>query len=65
MSMRHVRWFGRTPDTWPLRFANVRLARLDRAEGQMCTYCFPHGPETPNSRWHADLRCWKRYRRHQ
>jgi hypothetical protein len=63
--MRHCRWFGRTPDTWPVRYSNLRLSRLDNGEGITCTYCYPHGVETPNSQWRKDLRCWKRYRRHQ
>ena len=57
--------FGRAQEDWPRRFANIRLSRLQSGAKMGCPLCFPHGTETVNNRWRKDLRCWKRYRRHQ
>lgn len=65
MRNRHLRFFGVSSDAWPVRFSNVRLARLDWGDERGCSYCFPHRMEVENNKWMKDLRCWKRYRSHQ
>ena len=63
-----VNAFGLTdeglPDT-PEKIGNVRAARVLHGDERGCSFCFPHGCETTNSRWDKDLRCWKRYRKTQ
>ena len=49
----------------PQKLSGTKISRLVYGEILGCSYCFPHGWEVSNSRWKKDLRCWKRYRKHQ
>ena len=49
----------------PYPISGTRISRVF-AEGRgECGYCFPHGWESPNSRWKKDHRSWKRCRKTQ
>lgn len=47
------------------KVGNVRLSRLANGRVRGCSFCFPHGHETDNSKWAKGGRSWKYYRRTQ
>ncbi len=46
----------------PIKFSNVQLSRIQNGGEMGCSYCFPHGMDTVNSRWKNRQRSWKSYR---
>jgi hypothetical protein len=46
----------------PVKYSNVKISRLINGEDMGCTYCFPHGQDTINSKWGKGTRSWKLYR---
>jgi len=48
----------------PNKASNVRIARIAYAK-EYCPWCFPHGIETPNSRYKKNRRSWKNHRKTQ
>lgn len=50
---------------FPVRFSNVRISRLHYGDQLGCSWCFPHGWETENSRESKVRRNWKDQRRTQ
>jgi hypothetical protein len=51
----------------PPKFSNTQISRYSIAstDSGVCTYCFPHGPETPNGAARKPYRSWKEYRKSQ
>ncbi len=50
----------------PVKVSGIKITRaIQVADAGVCTFCFPHGPETKNSKWHNQLRSWKKYRKTQ
>lgn len=51
---------------FPSKFSNTKISRIqnsDRRGG--CTWCFPHGIDTSNSKQSKLTRNWKSYRNFQ
>lgn len=48
-----------------IKHSNVRISRIFNGQLMGCTFCFPHGYDNVNHRHTKDLKCWKRYRKHQ
>lgn len=48
---------------FPKKISNVKLSRIEncRLMGG-CSFCFPHGIETTNSKYLKQMRSWKEYR---
>ena len=49
----------------PMKVGSVCIARLVCGRARGCSHCFPHGPDTTNSRIGKKQRSWKRARRSQ
>jgi hypothetical protein len=50
---------------YPIKLSNIHISRLFKGEVMGCSYCFPHGPETINSKFDKLQRNWKKYRNNQ
>lgn len=50
---------------FPKTFSNVRISRIVNGNAMGCSYCFPHGIETINSKYDNPTKNWKRYRKTQ
>jgi hypothetical protein len=50
---------------FPCKFSNIKIARLVYGNLMGCSWCFPHGWETSNSRISKNRRSWKYYRKRQ
>lgn len=51
-------------DALPAKMGSVAASRIDHAHGtEVCSFCFPHGIETPNSTAANNERSWKRSRK--
>jgi len=65
---RLIRAFGVNeygfPDL-PKKISGVKISRLLKGEEMGCSYCFPHGFETINSRYSKNQRNWKVQRKTQ
>ena len=49
----------------PEKISGVTISRIKNGEEMGCSWCFPHGWETTNSRWSKQQRCWKQQRKTQ
>ena len=49
----------------PIKYSNIQIGRLLYGEIMGCSFCFPHGIETSNSKYTNHQRNWKQYRRQQ
>lgn len=49
----------------PSKVSNVFMSRLVNGEKMGCSWCFPHGFETINSRYNKVQRSWKKHRKTQ
>jgi hypothetical protein len=49
----------------PKKMSGIQISRLLIGEYMGCSYCFPHGMETINSRCHKDSKNWKRFHKTQ
>lgn len=71
--MRHFKKLKRTfglnefgTIDFPEKYSNIKISRIyntDKRGG--CTWCFPHGFETTNSKQSKFTRNWKKYRKTQ
>lgn len=52
---------------WPKgKISGTKLSRfVAKSKGNVCVYCFPHGPETPNSHMKNAQKSWKKFRLNQ
>ncbi|WP_291723758.1 hypothetical protein [Bernardetia sp.] len=50
---------------YPIKISNVRISRILNGNTRGCSFCFPHGYETNNSKYGKYQRCWKKYRKTQ
>ncbi len=49
---------------FPKKIGNSKVARIEHyLERGGCSYCFPHGIETTNSKYRNQQRSWKKYRK--
>ncbi|MGK6343622.1 phosphate ABC transporter substrate-binding protein [Chryseobacterium sp. DT-3] len=48
---------------FPKKISSIQISRLLHGDKMGCSYCFPHGFETVNSRQEKYQRNWKRYRK--
>ncbi len=46
----------------PNKYSNVRISRIIHGDRMGCSYCFPHGIETINSKYNSPNRNWKTHR---
>jgi len=49
----------------PKKISNIRISRILYGNEMGCSYCFPHGFETINSKGIKFQRNWKKYRKTQ
>jgi hypothetical protein len=49
----------------PPKFSNIKISRIFHGEEMGCSYCFPHGHETVNSKYHKNRNNWKYHRKTQ
>lgn len=49
----------------PSKISGVTVSRIAIGEESGCSWCFPHGYETINSRDTKYQRCWKKQRKNQ
>lgn len=56
-----VNEFGQTD--LPVKISNVQISRIVYGNEMGCSYCFPHGFETSNSKIRNRQRNWKRFRK--
>ena len=49
----------------PEKVSGTTISRISACAEGVCSFCFPHGSETKNSRWRNMQRCWKRQRKTQ
>ena len=50
----------------PRRISGVAVARLIHTDDRGgCSFCFPHGSETTNSKFKTNRRSWKNHRKTQ
>lgn len=49
----------------PSKVSNVFMSRLVNGEKMGCSWCFPHGFETINSKYNKVQRSWKKHRKTQ
>ncbi len=49
----------------PVKISGTTISRLLIGQSMGCSYCFPHGIETYNSKFHNRTRNWKKHRKHQ
>jgi hypothetical protein len=48
---------------FPKKASNTKISRIKNSDKMGgCTYCFPHGIETTNSKYSKFTRNWKKYR---
>jgi hypothetical protein len=48
---------------FPKKTSNTKISRIKNSDKMGgCTYCFPHGIETINSKYSKFTRNWKKYR---
>ena len=50
---------------FPKKISNVQISRILYGDEMGCSYCFPHGFETINSKEIKFQRNWKKYRKTQ
>ncbi|PTT72341.1 MULTISPECIES: phosphate ABC transporter substrate-binding protein [unclassified Chryseobacterium] len=50
---------------FPKKISNVQISRILYGNEMGCSYCFPHGYETINSKEIKFQRNWKKYRKTQ
>ena len=51
---------------FPKKISNIQISRIQNTDKMGgCSYCFPHGIETTNSKYSKRTRNWKKYRRKQ
>jgi len=50
---------------FPEKISNIRISRILYGNEMGCSYCFPHGCETINSKEIKFQRNWKKYRKTQ
>jgi len=50
---------------FPKQISNVQVSRILYGDDMGCSYCFPHGYETINSKEIKFQRNWKKYRKTQ
>lgn len=50
---------------FPKKISNVQISRILYGDEMGCSYCFPHGYETINSKEIKFQRNWKKYRKTQ
>ena len=51
---------------FPEKISNTRISRIQNSDKMGgCSYCFPHGIDTTNSKYSKRTRNWKKYRRKQ
>ncbi|MBL7879190.1 MAG: phosphate ABC transporter substrate-binding protein [Chryseobacterium gambrini] len=50
---------------FPKKISNVQISRILYGDEMGCSYCFPHGFETINSKEIKFQRNWKKYRKPQ
>ncbi|MFY7846757.1 phosphate ABC transporter substrate-binding protein [Chryseobacterium gambrini] len=50
---------------FPKKISNVQISRILYGNEMGCSYCFPHGFETINSKEIKIQRNWKKYRKTQ
>jgi len=50
---------------FPEKVSNIRISRILYGNEMGCSYCFPHGCETINSKEIKFQRNWKKYRKTQ
>ncbi|WP_159477902.1 phosphate ABC transporter substrate-binding protein [Chryseobacterium sp. 18068] len=50
---------------FPKKISNVQISRIFNGSEMGCSWCFPHGFETVNSKWSKFQRNWKKYRKTQ
>lgn len=50
---------------FPQKISNIRISRILYGNEMGCSYCFPHGCETINSKEIKFQRNWKKYRKTQ
>jgi len=50
---------------FPKKISNVKVSRILNGDKMGCSYCFPHGFETVNSKQNKVKRNWKKYRNTQ
>ncbi|WP_415325716.1 phosphate ABC transporter substrate-binding protein [Chryseobacterium sp. MMS23-Vi53] len=50
---------------FPKKISNVQVSRIIYGIDMGCSYCFPHGIETINSKEIKFQRNWKKYRKTQ
>lgn len=50
---------------FPKKISNVKISRVLYGDEMGCSWCFPHGYETINSKEVKYQRNWKKYRRTQ
>ncbi|WP_336689938.1 MULTISPECIES: phosphate ABC transporter substrate-binding protein [unclassified Chryseobacterium] len=50
---------------FPKKISNVQISRILYGNEMGCSYCFPHGFETINSKEIKFQRNWKKYRKTQ
>lgn len=49
---------------FPKKYSNVKISRIsNHSKMGGCSFCFPHGMETTNSKYAKFTRNWKRYRK--
>jgi hypothetical protein len=49
----------------PPKYSNVRIARFMHGEEMGCSFCFPHGQDTHNSKYSKNRNNWKYHRKTQ
>lgn len=50
---------------FPKKISNVKVSRILHGDEMGCSWCFPHGYETANSKEIKFQRNWKKYRKTQ
>ncbi|SIT02065.1 phosphate ABC transporter substrate-binding protein [Chryseobacterium gambrini] len=50
---------------FPKKISNVQISRILYGDEMGCSYCFPHGFETINSKEIKFQKNWKKYRKTQ
>ena len=50
---------------FPKKISNVQVSRILNGNEMGCSWCFPHGFETINSKQDKFQRTWKKYRKTQ
>jgi hypothetical protein len=49
----------------PKKVSGITVSRIVHGEESGCSYCFPHGVETVNSKFGKIQRSWKEHRKKQ